>query len=132
MDIGGGTGDQTYVGKILPIDVQGSSLSGWLENVRVNVLLNDSELSDTGGYIAYLSTNSTWDDASVITARAGNFASDLSLTCKRPIKDAGFDASRNDAAVALWLEVTDITLTADVSTRVVVEAWGRFIDYSFV
>ena len=98
----------------------------------MTVLLNDSELSDTGGYIAYLATNPTWDDGDVITASAGGFGANMNLTCKRVLRDDAFDPSRNDGSIAVFLEVTDITLTAEVSTRVVVECWGRFIEFVFV
>ena len=111
------------------IDVEGGNISAYLNNVNISILLNDSPESEVGGFIAYLTTGGTWNDSDVITARAGNFADSVSLSGKRVIRASGYQADRNDARIALWVEITDITPTSSVSLRIVTETWGRFLKY---
>ncbi len=125
----GSAGEQIHIGYFQPIDVEGSSLNAWLNNVNLSLLLNDAESEGSGGFIAYLTTNGSWSDADVITARAGNFADTVNLACKRSIKSSVYEPDRNDGVVALWIEISDITITSDVDVRIVMESWGRFLRY---
>ena len=68
-------------------------------------------------------------DGDVITARAGNFADTVSLSAKRSIKSSEYEQDRNDGRIALWLEVSDITVSTDVELRLVLETWGRFVRF---
>ena len=123
-------GVQFRIGKIEGIDIQ--SMPGYLNNVRLSVNLNDGSITSggLGGFIAYLSTNTTWSDDDVITARAGTFGGTVNLACKRYIKAEDTEAARSDGPVYLWLEFTDITGIVDVQARYVAETWGRFIKYT--
>jgi len=80
----GSAGTQIRIGKIESLDVQ--SMAGYLHNVRLSVNLNDSTgTGNLGGWIAYLSTNTSWSDDDVITARANKFGGTVNLSCKRSI-----------------------------------------------
>ena len=125
----GSAGEQILIGYFQPIDVEGSSMSAYLNNINLSLLLNDAESEGSGGFIAYLTTNGSWAEADVITARAGNFADTVSLAAKRTIKSSVYESDRNDGVIALWIEISDITITTDVDVRVVMEAWGRFLRY---
>jgi len=125
----GSAGGQILLGYFDPLDVEGGNVSAWLNNVNLSVLLNNSPEGEIGGFLAYLTTGGTWNESDIITARAGNFADTVHLTAKRVIRAAGYQADRNDARIALWIEITDITLGVNVDLRIVVETWGRFIKY---
>ena len=112
-----------------PLDVEAGNVAAWLNNVNLSCLLNDSPENEMGGFIAYLTTGGTWAEEDVITARAGQFADTVHLTAKRVIRAAGYQADRNDGRIALWIEITDITIGVNVELCVVVETWGRFIVY---
>ncbi len=58
----GSAGGQIQLGYFQPIDVEGSSMAAYLNNVNLSVLLNDSEEGEQGGFIAYLTTAGSWDD----------------------------------------------------------------------
>jgi len=125
----GSAGTQIRIGKIESLDVQ--SMAGYLHNVRLSVNLNDSTgTGNLGGWIAYLSTNTSWSDDDVITARANKFGGTVNLSCKRSIKSEDAEPNRVDGPVYLWLELTDITIVTDVSVRYVAETWGNFIKYT--
>jgi len=126
----GSAGAQVHLGYFDPLDVEGGNISAWLNNINLSCLLNDSPEGEIGGFIAYLTTNGTWADSDVITAKAGQFADTVSLTAKRVIRAAGNQADRNDGRINLWVEVTDITTTPNVSLRIVTETWGRFVTYT--
>ena len=128
----GSAGDQVLVGTIEKIDPQ-MSANGYLNNVRLSALLNVSKISTIpkhGGFIAYLTTDDTWDDSNIITARAGNFADTVNLPAKRTIRQNSDNTLGNLGLVHLWIEITDISLT-DEDMRIVVETWGSFIKFEF-
>ena len=128
----GSAGAQVHLGYFDPLDVEGGNITAWLNNVNLSALINDSPEAEIGGFIAYLTTSSSWSDGDVITARAGQFADTVSLTAKRPIRAAGNQADRNDGRINLWIEITDITVSSNVSLRIVTETWGRFVTYTTV
>ena len=127
----GSIGGQIRLGTIDKIDPQ-ASMNGWLNNVRLSALLNDSAqvTPEVGGFIAYLTTDDSWDDLNIITARAGRFADTVNLPAKRTIMQNTDQVSGNTGAVHLWIEITDLGVGAE-EMRVVVETWGSFIKYEF-
>ena len=126
----GTSGGQIHVGTIDKLDAQG--VNGYLNNIRVSVLLNDSSGGYNGGFIAYLTTDDTWDDDTIITARAGNFADSVNLVAKRSIQQNNDQVRGNQGLIHLWLEVTDIATVIGTDVRYVAETWGRFIEYTEV
>ena len=127
----GGSGDQIRIGEVDKLDAQG--INGFLNNIRLSVLLNDDSGGGyIGGFIAYLTTSSTWSDDYVITARAGNFGDTVNLVGKRRIIRNSDGATSNDGLVHLWLELTDIETLGSSDVRYVAETWGRFIAYTEV
>ena len=128
----GSAGDQVLLGTVEKIDPQ-MSANGYLNNIRLSCLLNDPESihsHGSGGFIAYLTTDNSWDDSNIITARAGNFADTVNLPAKRVIRQNSDNVLGNLGLVHLWIEVTDISLTTE-EVRTVVETWGSFIKFEF-
>ena len=128
----GSSGGQVRVGVVDKIDAQG--MNGYLNNIRLSVLLNDPESIHShgaGGFIAYLTTSSGWSDDYVISAAAGNFADTVNLTAKRSISENANVTQGNSGQIHLWIELTDISLTSD-EIRYVAETWGNFIAYDEV
>jgi len=124
----GSAGGQIRIGEINKIDAQG--VNGYLNNIRLSVLLNDSVDGEIGGFLAYLTTDDSWDDDSVITARGGSFGDTVNLSAKRSIQQNNDQVKGNQGLVHLWVELTDITTTVDVELRYVAETWGSFIGYT--
>ena len=126
MDDAGG---QILLGSVSALDAQLNW--GYLNNIVISAILNGGTEADPdqGGMIFYLTTNSTWSDSDVITARAYSFGGgSVSLSAKRRVSGAQED-DKIDGKVYLWGEVTDVTLTQNVSIRYVAEVWGRFLTY---
>ena len=126
----GSAGGQIHCGTVDKLDAQG--INGYLNNIRLSVLLNDSVDGEIGGFIAYLTTDDTWNDNYVITARAGSFGDTVNLSAKRTIRQNSDNALGNMGLVHLWIELTDITVSTDVNLRYVAESWGRFIEFTEV
>ena len=127
----GSTGGQILIGTVTKLDAQG--VNGYLNNIRVSALLNDADghTGDQGGFIAYLTTDNSWSDDNIITARAGRFADTVNLPAKRTLRQGTDNAYGNMGDVHLWMEITDISTVTDVELRIVTETWGSFIEYSF-
>ena len=120
----GGSGGQILLASFSKSDAQSSQVT-WLNNVNVSAILNDGDL-DQGGMLFYLTTSSTWNDTEVISANAmSGFGGKVSLSAKRRIR---INSAKDDGSfgmVYLWGEVTDISLTAAVMVRLVIEQWGK-------
>ena len=122
----GSGGAQVLLGSVSALD---PSLSfGWFNNVICTLIQNTGE-QETGGFIFYLSTNNSWAEEDVITARAGPLGGgSVNLTAKRKVSAELFD-DLPLGKIYLWAELTDITLAVDVEVRAVLEFWGRFITF---
>ena len=128
----GSAGGQILLGTVEKIDPQ-MSANGYLNNIRLSCLLNSPESIHThgqGGFIAYLTTDNSWDDSNIITARAGNFADTVNMPAKRTLRQNSDNTLGNMGLVHLWIEITDISITEE-DVRVVVETWGSFIKFEF-
>ena len=126
----GTSGAQVHIGTIDKLDAQG--VNGYLNNIRFSAMLNDSAGGFSGGFIAYLTTDDTWDDDTIITARAGNFADTVNLVAKRSIQQNNDQVRGNQGLIHLWLEVTDIATVFPTEVRYIAETWGSFIAYTEV
>jgi len=133
----GSAGAQILLRKFDKVDAQG--LSAWLHGVKVNYLVSDvagSGDSDANfGLLFYLTTDDQWNDDYIISSAASSQMSGSAwLPAKRRINTNATPDSANDLALGtggpiyLWGEVTDSTITANVSARIVTETWGRWID----
>ena len=123
----GSAGAQISVLEITPIDP--NIRYGWLNNIQVTCLLNDSPEGEVGGFVAYLASSSTFSDDAIITARGGNFSDTVNLTAKRRVtSDASVAVP--DGKVWLFVELTDITPVTDVTLRVITETWGKYLKTS--
>ena len=126
----GSTGAQVLIGTVTKLDPQASN-NGYLNNIRLSTLLNDHPGGYEGGFMAYLTTDNTWDDSNIISARAGNFADTVNIPAKRTLRQGTDNVQGNMGDVHLWMEITDNTVSADIDMRVVVETWGNFIKFDF-
>lgn len=127
----GSAGVQQRLGVISKVDAQG--VSGYLNNVQVSAIINNYDGGDTTpGIMFYLTSGTTWSDDYIIAAGATNTAGKVSLSAKRYIKQNEEDQKSNIGTVHLWAELTDITISDDISMRYVAETWGSFILYTEV
>ena len=122
-DMGAG-GAQVLVGKISKLDAQG--MTAWFNNILVSVMANEAE-QDTIGFMVYATTDNTWDDDNIISARAGAVGKTVNLPVKRRISKDGEAVTGNDGVVYIWLEFSDTVFSEDA--RIVFETWGRFIEF---
>ena len=127
----GDAGDQILLGTIQPITSGNQAFSGWFKNVVCTYVLQDEDATESsvGGVVFYLSSNTTWNDDDVITARAMPFGGgSVSLSANRKVSGELFD-DMVGGKVALWAEATDVSAVNNLSIRYTVECWGRFIQY---
>ena len=119
----GSAGAQVACLEITPVDP--NIRYGWLNNIQVTCLLNDSPEAEVGGFVAYLSSANPHSDDAIITARGGNFSDTVNLTAKRRVTS---DASVAipDGKVWLFVELTDITL-GSAELRIITETWGKYL-----
>ena len=98
----------------------------WLNNVNVTAMLQEGD-SDAGGMIFYLATEAgTWDDDKCISAKGiSGYGGSCSLAAKRKISINAEKELGDFGQIYLWGEITDLSYTADVEVRVVIETWGR-------
>lgn len=127
----GDAGEQILLGTIQPITSGNQAFSGWFKNVVCTYVLQDEDATESsvGGIVFYLSSNTTWADDDVITARAVPFGGGtVSLTANRKVSGELFD-DMVGGKVALWAEATDVSAVNNLNIRYTVECWGRFIQY---
>ena len=125
----GSSGLQVLIGTIEKIDAQG--ISGFLKNVRLSVMTQDTEASDMA-YMGYLTTdNSSFNNDEIITARAtAAGGGNLNLSANRYIRSNDPDAAMiagEGGSIAVWLETANTVLAEEA--RVYLEVWGRYIDF---
>ena len=124
----GDTGGQILLGEIKKVDAQG--IVGFLNNVRLSIILDDATINSVA-FLAYLTTDDSWNDDYVLSACAGNFGSTCSISAKRTIKTAADTETEQlgmNGPVYLWAEISDPGLVA-YNIRYVAETWGRFIKF---
>ena len=120
----GNTGDQFHIGKISKLDAQG--ITAYVRNCVISVI---SQSREGLGYMLYATTSSSWSDDYIITARAINNGGTTSLSIHRGIKEDSEVVDANYGVVHLWIESTDPG-ASDEDVRLVVESWGRFIEFT--
>ena len=124
----GSAGDQILLGYWISLDPQ--VRRGYLNNVRVSGVLNDGD-GDNGGVAYYVTTNSSWADHDIISARAfPGYGGTVNLPVRRTVSGETVDDDTG-GVLYLWGEVTDLTYTTDVELRTIVETWGNFIKFVF-
>ena len=126
---GGATGAQTLVGRIDKIDAQG--VTGYLNNILVSVMVNEAE-QDQGSIMCYLTTDDSWDDDYVITARAtSTVGGTVNLIARRRIVTDNITSTSeilgNTGPVYLWIEIADYAFSEEF--RYVAEVWGFGVEY---
>ena len=120
----GSTGDQVLLGKISKLDAQG--VTAWINNVQVSCMVDEAE-QDTIGFMVYATTDNSWSDDYIITARAGAVGKTTNLPIKRKIMQDTDQTLGNFGQVYIWGELSDTV--ASESARFVFETWGRFIEF---
>jgi len=132
----GSAGDSILLGRVQKIDAEG--ISGYLNNIVVSSYIADYE-QPAGGIsgrvnpppsILYsLQTTATSDGDDYITARSTTGAGTVSLSAKRSITTNDAVDDGNYGMVYLYAELTDVTLTTNISVKFVTETWGRFVEF---
>ena len=125
----GDAGGQILLGSFQPIDP--GTMPGYLHNVNIASILNGGTEADPdqGGILFYLSSNSVWSDADVFSATAYSFGGGkASLSARRRVSGEIFDDA-TFGKVYLWGEVSDVTAVQNVALRLVIETWGRFVNF---
>ena len=123
----GSAGNQVLLGKIQKIDNVGAT--GYVNNVTISAIVNDAPGDETYGIMYYASTAASWADDDVITARACAVAGTKSLSLKRRVASGSAQTDRNDGTIYIYGELTDVTVTDNVTVRFVVETWGRYVEW---
>ena len=125
----GSSGDQVLLGYIQKIDNVG--VSGYCNNLTITAIVNNYDGGDeTPGIICYGSTGASWTDNNVFVARGINTGGTVSLPIKRRIVLDAAETNSDEGRVYVYAELTDITVTDDISMRFVIETWGRFIEFT--
>ena len=119
----GDAGAQVKIARISKIDAQG--VSAYLSNVVCTVMAQDTEASDMG-YTMYLTTEATFSNDTVITARGIHGAGTASLSAKRFIKENTDVPESNLGYIYVFAEQSNSLL--DEEARICLETWGRFIE----
>ena len=121
----GSAGTQLRIGTFQKLDAQ--SFTGYLNNVRVSIIPQDTEASDIS-FMCYLTSSTTYADDGVITARALSAGGgNVNLTARRRIVENANISDGNKGQVSLFIEQSDTVL--DEEARIVVEFWGNFITW---
>ena len=120
----GHAGEQYHIGKVSKLDAQG--ITSFARNAVISIISNSAEGL---GYMIYATTSSSWSDDYIITARAVSNGGTVSLPIHRSISEDAEDLVGNQGVVHLWVEGTDPGASDD-EVRLVVENWGRFIEYT--
>ena len=126
----GSAGDQILLGSWNSIDP--GTMTAYLHNCNISAILQGDSAADPdqGGIMFYLSTNNSWADVDVFAASAYSFGGGkCSLTAKRKVSGEIFD-DMIGGRVYLYGELSDTTATTDVSLRLAVEIWGRFVHFN--
>jgi len=135
----GSAGTPVRIGLINKIDAEG--ITGYLKNVVISSFIQDyhQPAAGTAGNVNpppsimyYLQTTSTFDPNDVITARATTGAGTVSLTAHRVIRRNEDVDDGNDGQIHVYAELTDVTVTQDLTLKFVLETWGRFIQFTEV
>jgi len=122
----GSAGEQILIGSLSPLTARNQLGRAYAKNIVMTYILQGDAAADPdqGGICFYVSSNNTWADSDVITARA------LSLgggTVNLPIHRWVSGEVTDDAPggkLYIYAEMTDFTLTTDVSVRYTAETWG--------
>jgi len=113
---------------------QDSLTRAWIEKVRISFILDDIAGGGVNvipfGYLWYVTTdNSAVPDTQNLiasTATGNSGGGTVTIDVKRSITDNSFDSNSGFNALALWVEATDATVTADVDLKVSIEVFGRW------
>ena len=124
-DTGTSAGNQVNILKIKKVDAQGVP-NAWIKNVQVTAMVNEAE-QDVAGVMFYLTTNDSWDDDHVITARGvPGPGGSVSLSANRSIKTNETDALSETSGfgpIYVWVEIGDYVALENF--RWVTEVWGQ-------
>ena len=120
----GSTGSQILVAEFKKQDAQSSQVT-WLNNVNVAAMLQEGD-GDNGGMLFYLTTDSNWNDDYIIASSAiPGYGGKISLSAKRRIRENAANPLTGFGQVYLWGEITDLSYTAAVQVRVIIDTWGK-------
>lgn len=120
----GSGGGQILIAKFSKTDAQSRQVT-WLNNVNVAAMLQEGD-GDAGGMLFYLTTDNVWSDDFIIASNAiSGYGGKISLSAKRRIRENQDVLNSGFGQVYLWGEITDLSYSADVDVRVIIDTWGK-------
>ena len=132
----GSAGDPVLLGYVRKIDAEG--LTGYLNNMVVSSYIQDykqpagsqsGDMNPPPSIFVSLQTTSTNDGDDFITARSTTGAGTVSLSAKRVIRTNDAVDDGNDGQIYLFAELTDTTVSANITVKYCIECWGRYIEF---
>ena len=122
----GDSGAQTLLGSLAPITNRNQLGRAYCNNLVITYILNaDGPVEDdVGGVVFYISSNSSWAESDVITARAMPYGGG---TINVPVKAWVSGEMTDDAPggkLYLYAECTDTSLILNTEIRFTAEIWG--------
>jgi len=123
----GSAGAQILIARFKKADAQSSQVT-WLNNVNVTGMLQEGD-GDAGGILFYLTTGASFDDDQIISCKGfPGYGGSVSLSAKRRIRKNEESDLGDQGQVYLYGEITDLSYTADVQVRTIIETWGRNVN----
>ena len=122
----GSSGDQVLIGSLSPLTARNQLGRAYVKNIVMTYILQGSSAADQdqGGVCFYVTSNNTFADSDVVTARARAFGGGtLNIPINRWVSGEVTDDAPG-GKLYLWAESTDVTLTTDIEIRYTAETWG--------
>ncbi len=122
----GSAGGQVLIGSLSPLTARNQLGRAYCKNIVMTYILQGDAAADPdqGGVVFYISSNNTWADSDVITARARSFGGG---TVNLPVHSWVSGEVTDDAPggkLYVYAEATDVTGITDVDIRYTAEVWG--------
>ena len=122
----GDAGAQTLLGSLAPITNRNQLGRAYCNNLVLTYILNQDGAvgDDVGGVVFYISSNATWAESDVISARAMPYGGG---TINLPVKAWVSGTETEDAPggkLYLYAECTDTSAVLNTDIRFTAEVWG--------
>ena len=133
----GSAGEPVQIGYITKLDAEG--VTAFCKNLVVSSYVADykqpagsvaGNVNPVPSIMYYVTTSSTFDGDDVITARATSGAGTVNLALYRRIMQNTDVDDGNFGKLHLFAELTDITVSANITVKYCIETWGRFVKFT--
>ena len=126
----GSAGTQTQIAKLLKQQPQ--FVSAYIDTVTISYVVDDitglpDEYIGYGCLYSVTNYNAAPSTDNLVVARSSDgVAGTVHLPVKRTIRDDSYDSNSGFGALAVFCELPDITATADITMRFIIEVTGRW------